>query len=436
MNNEILSKNNLFMSNCKILKFKDCILNLNTGLNPRNNFSLGSGSIKYITAKNLNKSGSIDFSKCDFIDEKAKEIIHKRSDIQMGDILFSSRAPVGHCHLIQDIPNYYDIGESIFSIRVNKEVILPEYMCLYLTSDYFINSASKHTTGSVIQEIRIANLMNINIIIPTEDIQRKISKIIMSINKKVENNNQINNYLEELLSIFYRRWFLEYEFQNNDGKSYKSNGGKFVYNEEIKQEIPEGWKVENCYKNTLYEILKPGVEHFESKNYLATGNINNEDITDGDWITFENRESRANMQPVTNSIWFAKMKNSIKHVTLVENSEWFINKYILSTGFLGIQCKNNSLGYIHSFIYSEYFEKVKDMLSHGATQEAINNDDLKHINLIIPTQDVLEKYEELTKDILRIKDNIINENQRLTKLKEYLLPLLMNGQINVDDIEI
>ncbi len=91
---------------------------------------------------------------------------------------------------------------------------------------------------------------------------------------------------------------------------------------------------------------------------------------------------------------------------------------------------------MHSFIYSDYFEKVKNMLSHGATQEAINNDDLKHINLVIPPKDVLERYDKITENILKEKDNIIHENQRLNELKEYLLPLLMNGQINVDDIEI
>ena len=179
-------KENLFMKECKILKLKDCISQLNTGLNPRQNFSLGNGSLRYITAKNLNKFGTIDFTKCDFIDEKAKDIIHKRSDIQIGDILFSSRAPVGHCHLIQNEPDYYDIGESIFSIRVNPNIVLPEYMCLYLSSDYFVKSASNYTTGSVIQEIRIANLMNMDIIIPTKDVQKKISNIIIAISKKLK----------------------------------------------------------------------------------------------------------------------------------------------------------------------------------------------------------------------------------------------------------
>ena len=100
--------------NWRVLKFRECINQLNTGLNPRQNFSLGSGNIKYITAKNLTKFGTIDFSKCDYIDEKAKKIINKRSDIRINDILFSSRAPIGHCHLIKEEPNSYDIGNLFF----------------------------------------------------------------------------------------------------------------------------------------------------------------------------------------------------------------------------------------------------------------------------------------------------------------------------------
>ncbi|MBR3538697.1 MAG: hypothetical protein IKN79_06460 [Eubacterium sp.] len=85
-------------TNWDVLKLKDCIVQLNTGLNPRDNFVLGSGKIKYITAKNLTTTGFIDFSTCDYIDSEAKEIIHRRSDINKGDVLFSSRAPIGHCH--------------------------------------------------------------------------------------------------------------------------------------------------------------------------------------------------------------------------------------------------------------------------------------------------------------------------------------------------
>lgn len=170
--------NNSLPQGWKTLKFSDCIEQINTGLNPRNNFSLGSGTIKYITAKNLNRFGTIDFEDCAFITEEARHIIHRRSDLRVGDILFSSRAPIGQCHLIREEPDFYEIGESIFSIRVNSEVVSPDYFCLYLASDFFVKLAAKNVTGSIIQEMRIGDLMGTEVIIPPMVTQEKIAKSI------------------------------------------------------------------------------------------------------------------------------------------------------------------------------------------------------------------------------------------------------------------
>ena len=188
-------KNTIMEFEWKEVKFKDCIVSLNTGLNPRNNFVLGEGNLKYITAKNLTTYGTIDFNKSDVINEEAKRIIHKRSDIQIGDILLSSRAPIGHCHLIKEEPDYFDIGESIFSIRVNKNVVMPEYLCLYLASDFFVRLAAKQTTGSIIKEIRISDLMETKVIVPPLQIQMTISDCLNRIDRKLELNNKVNDNL-------------------------------------------------------------------------------------------------------------------------------------------------------------------------------------------------------------------------------------------------
>ena len=188
-------KNSKLSNDWHVLKFEDCIIQLNTGLNPRSNFSLGTGNLKYITAKNLTKYGTIDFSKCDLIDENAKRIIHRRSDIKVGDILLSSRAPIGQCHYIKEEPDFYDIGESSFSIRVNKNIVLPEYLCLYLASDFFVKLAAKHTTGSIIQEIRISDLMRTEVIVPPVAIQKSIANCLNKIDRKIEINDKVNDNL-------------------------------------------------------------------------------------------------------------------------------------------------------------------------------------------------------------------------------------------------
>ena len=337
---------------------------------------------------------------------------------------------------LKDYPNATFSGFAKRLRAINDKIVYDRYMAFYFRSKYFRKIINANTIMTLRASFNEEMFSYIKIQLPDYDTQVKIGDMLYKIEEKILINNQINNNLEELMKTLYQRWFIEFEFPDEDGKPYKSSGGKFIYSEDLKQNIPQKWNVENCFKNKLYEIIKPGLKNFERKNYLATGNVSENMITDGEWITYENRENRANMQPIKNSIWFAKMKNSIKHLTLPEKSDWFINKYILSTGFLGIRCRSNSLSYLHCFIYSNYFEKVKDMLAHGATQEAINNEDLKAIKLLIPDNTILERFENETKSIIQKQLEIEHENQRLIELKEFLLPLLMNGQINVDNIKI
>ena len=156
-------------------------------------------------------------------------------------------------------------------------------------------------------------------------------------------------------------------------------------------------------------------------------------ISTGTIVDYDGRESRANMQPSINSVWFAKMKNSIKHLYLNKEMQPIISSSILSTGFCGLQCSEISFEYIASYVSNTYFEIHKDMLAHGATQEAVNNDDLAGVHIIIPEDTVLRAYHEATQAIYAQISKNICENQELVKLRDWLLPMLMNGQATISD---
>ena len=185
--------------------------------------------------------------------------------------------------------------------------------------------------------------------------------------------------------------------------------------------------------NTLFKYIDTGVLPFDSKNYLATANVNGTTITDGEWITFANREGRANMQPSIYSVWFAKMKNSVKHIFIPCNGQWMIDKYIFSTGFSGVQCIEETFAYVACLIQAPFFEKTKDILSHGATQQSVNNDDLDAIKIPVPPQDILRKFALEINPIFNKICILQKENQELYAQREYLLPLLMNGQVTIQD---
>jgi type I restriction enzyme, S subunit len=297
-----------------------------------------------------------------------------------------------------------------------------------------LNRLKRNSQGSQTKFLTKPILENIQI----KDIdyreQEKRAEILTLLDSKIELNNKINVELEAMAKSIYDYWFVQFDFPDKNNKPYKSSGGKMVWSDELKREIPEGWEAENLKENSLSKLIKPGIGIFESeKIYLATSDVINNDINfKADRITFDNRESRANMQPVENSVWFAKMKNSKKILYFGDYSNYYLNNFILSTGFAGIKCDEMSLEYFWGFINNPNFEFIKDRLANGATQEAINNEAIALIPMVIPSSDILKKYHDLTHDIYKkIYLNQI-ENNLLAEIRDWLLPMLMNGQVSVN----
>ena len=186
-------------------KVKDIISNICTGLNPRDNFKLGTGAIKYITVKNLTTNGTLDFTGCDTIDEFARAIVHNRSNIQIGDILFASIAPLGRCYLIQSEPTDWDINESVFSIRANTALVTPAFLYLYFMSDAFIKHATSSSTGSIFKGIRINTLLETELCVPPLSVILKFEDCLASTfplkSKNYEEIQRLSNLRDWLLPM-------------------------------------------------------------------------------------------------------------------------------------------------------------------------------------------------------------------------------------------
>lgn len=196
--------------------------------------------------------------------------------------------------------------------------------------------------------------------------------------------------------------------------------------------MPEDWKVQTLLDNDLCKIISSSIESFNgTKVYYATANVNGTSISRGEEITFTNRASRANMQPTNNSIWFAKMKNSKKHLFLNSEMKEFINSSILSTGFCGLQADDNSFEYVSSYIKLPEFEELKDNYAKGTTQEAINLSDLEKFEIVIPNEEALKQFHETANPLFALISRNMTENLRLFEIRNSLLPKLMTGEITV-----
>lgn len=312
-------------------------------------------------------------------------------------------------------------------------IVYDKFLAFYLRSKLFRKTMTNNATMTLRASFNEDIFSFLYLYLPPYEEQKKIGDLLYNIEMKMLANKKINDNLEQQLTTLYDYWFTQFDFPNENGKPYQSSGGKMIMNNCLKKKIPNGWNVESVYSNQLSSIIKPGVDKFDTKTYFATADIKGTSLSSGTLIDYENRENRANMQPNVNSVWFAKMKDSIKHLYLNEEMLPIISSSILSTGFCGLQCSDVSFEYMASYISNTYFETHKDMLAHGATQEAVNNDDLAGIHIVIPDDKTLQNYHRITQPIYSQISKNICENQELVKIRDWLLPMLMNGQATIAD---
>jgi len=183
------------------------------------------------------------------------------------------------------------------------------------------------------------------------------------------------------------------------------------------------WPTKKLGEKEYFEILGSGIEKFEGeKQYLSTSSIEgNKIIAPECKITYWKRPSRANMQPRLNSVWFARMINTIKVYSFTESNKGEIDKYILSTGFAGILCNPEKVDprYLEKIFLSKWFNDLKDSLaSDKAIQKSLNNDDIKNLEIPLPPLPIQQKIVKILDTIQKaidIQEKIIEKTKELKK---------------------
>lgn len=254
--------------------------------------------------------------------------------------------------------------------------------------------------------------------------QKRITEILKYIDRRIENNNKINQELESMTKTIYDYWFLQFEFPNEDGKPYKSSGGKMVWNEELKKEIPVGWKVGNLYEIAEFinglacqkyrpvnhdkkiPVIKIKEMHegiSESTEYVKEDIPEKNIINDGD-ILFSWSATLETM------IWSGGKGGLNQHIFK-----------IIPRGYAKYYVYMQLSAYIVNFIHMA--EARKTTMGH------ITTDHLQQSRIAIPPKKIVDMYDERTQDFF---DKIIcnnKQNRELVFLRDFLLPLLMNGQV-------
>ena len=184
--------------------------------------------------------GQLDLSDRYCVDEETYEKRIKRAVPSDGDIIFSREAPIGNCAIIP--PNTKCcLGQRLVLLRVDIDVCSSEYLLAALQSQYVkqqIEQVSK--SGSIVSNFNISDLKEL--IIPVVSQQETVSNISATLNRKVRTNKEIIDSLEAMAKSLYDYWFVQFDFPDENGKPYRTSGGEMVWNEQLKREIPKGWK--------------------------------------------------------------------------------------------------------------------------------------------------------------------------------------------------
>ena len=314
---------------------------------------------------------------------------------------------------------------------INLEEYNPYYLYYWLsTKKAYLFQISTVTRTPILNKTTFEDIL---VPLPSKTVQDQVASVLLPISRKIAHNSAVNAELEKAAKLLYDYWFVQFDFPNENGDPYHASSGVMEYNTQLKREIPKGWKVGKVPDNDLCGLIGSGVDEFDGeKVYLSTSEVDGMEITDHSiTVDYDSRPARANMQPTLNSVWFAKMKDTLKHLLISDGAEDLVNDYLLSTGFAGLQCTADSIYYVWNYLNAGYFESKKNQIATGATQQAINDTDLEDFDIVIPNSDILKRYNAIVTPYYKLITRNKFQSKELSKLRDFLLPLLMNGQVTV-----
>ena len=309
----------------------------------------------------------------------------------------------------------------------------PKYLYYLLKNLHLDNTFEK---GSSVIPSLDRNLVHSLVVPFHKDIndQRKIVTVLSAIDRKIEFNRQINDNLEAMAKQLYDYWFVQFDFPNEEGKPYKSSGGAMVYNERLKREIPVGWQVENLVD---FAEIKNGATPSTSDDTNYGGDIvwiTPKDLSDQQSKFVYQGERNITKQGLDSCSTSMLPINSVLMSSRAPIGLISIAKHEVCTnqGFKSFIPKNMEDS-IYLYYYIKHHIKQIEQLGTGTTFKEVSRDDLcKFSILVVGANDAYKQWVELQDEIANKQFVLTKEIASLTKQRDELLPLLMNGQASVN----
>ncbi|WP_291098248.1 MULTISPECIES: restriction endonuclease subunit S [unclassified Empedobacter] len=427
------------------VKIKD-IVDIFNGSTPSTSVSENfDGHISWITPKDISDQ------KTKYINRGERNITEKGLNsiggnlLPKGTILFSSRAPIG---LMSICTKETATNQGFKNMVCKKDKIDNEYLFYLLKTQ--ISKIQELGTGTTFKEVSKSTIESFEIYIeenvPT---QQKIAAVLSALDDKIEVNNKINAELEAMAKTLYDYWFVQFDFPNEEGKPYKSSGGKMVYNSTLKREIPEGWEVKNLSSFINSDKSGDWGKEEEQGNYIVKVEcIRGADINGingkGDvkspvrYILEKNNHKLLSENDFVVEISGGSPTQSTGRIACItkEVLQRFENPLICSNFCKAVSLKNeDEVNYFLSTWNRAYDNNI--LFGFEGKTSGIKNllfeDFVTAYDIAKPTSDLLKKFNNKISLFEKKRQENLKQNQELAQLRDWLLPMLMNGQVTVGE---
>lgn len=350
-----------------------------------------------------------------YISKEYYEKKMSRYAVKEGDFIVTCDGTLGEIFQLKNIKENGIISSSLLRITLNSNLVDDNYF-YYLWKAIIRKQLITQGNNSVLKHLPgIEVIRKHEIELPDLKTQRKVGQILKLIDNKIKNNNAISSELESLAKTIYDYWFLQFDFPDENGNPYRSSGGKMVWNDELKREIPEGWKAVQ-----IADILG---------QYPRTQTVNRDDYKKGEKypIIDQSKDFICGYSDDSNKV--LHMKDCIvygDHTTFLK----YIN-FDFCRGADGTQVINSKEANLSNILL--YYELKKLPIIEIGYKRHFKF--LKSQYIIVPSKQINDLFRNASKTLFDKKKNILKENRQLTSLRDFLLPMLMNGQVTFKEAD-
>ncbi|EJU54624.1 type I restriction modification DNA specificity domain protein [Neisseria meningitidis 93004] len=352
-------------------------------------------------------------------------------------IIYSTVRPnQEHYGFLENPSDNFIVSTGFSTIDVYDDNTDEKFIYYLLTQKHITDYL--HTIGensvSSYPSINPDDIANLKFTVPDLKTQQSIAAVLSALDKKIALNKQINARLEEMAKTLYDYWFVQFDFPDANGKPYKSSGGEMVFDETLKREIPKGWEVKSL--GNLAEIVGGSTPSTaDSDNFCSNGtawitpydlskNQDNKFISHGEIDVSEKGIKNASLKKYPTGTVLMSSRAPIGYMAIARNEV---------TTNQGFKSFIPNKGFSKEFVFYAVKNSLKSIMqsASGSTFKEVSATTLHSIQAVFPKHELVEKYTERSKKIFKIQDNLEKQNHQLTQLRDFLLPMLMNGQVSV-----